>query len=723
MKKNLYFLLIFAVSTQLFSQYPSQKYALRGVWIASLGIDWPGTSGTTASDIAAQKGQLTQILDAHKSYGMNAMFFHVRPKCDAVYKSTLEPWSTYLTGQMGKAPSDPNYDPLQFAIQESHKRGMELHAWLNPYRAVGSTDDPNAVSSNHVTKLHPEWIIKCNGSEYRFLNPALPEVRAYLIKVIMDIVRRYDVDGIHFDDYFYPYASYGAFNDDASFNLYKGKFTDRALWRKNNVNLLLTMINDSIKAVKPWVKFGISPSGNPSVNQEIYCDAFGWLAGNYTDTTGTAHTGTPYIDYIMPQLYWVQYNGNLGSWSGASTLNGRHLYIGAPAYRYTESGFTPNELGWEIKTNRTVPTVKGEVYFSSKSLTQSNFAGCTDSLMHNYYVYPAITPKMSWLPGSSKKPNAPTNFRFEKNTSTGKYEFLWNKPAPATDGDTATVYVIYRLNTNQPASADLDDPTKMFGYTGQTVFSQNEGHYSVTSGSYYVVTAFDRYSNESAMSNVIQVNLPDQIPATPVLTSPADKDRSQSTYAVLKWSADPLAQSYQLQVAKDAAFTQITTNYFELKATTIAVYGIDPAAKYYWRVKTSGIGGSSAWSPVFQFESGIPVYPTLAEPKHTAGDIPLNPTLKWLKQDKATSYRVQVGTQSTMTTNIILDTTVTDTLVALKGLTTNKIYYWHVKSINSLGQSDWTQTWGFKTTATSAVKKDETVSVREYSLEQNYPNP
>lgn len=726
MKKTLYCLfLVLCLSVLSYSQtLPKQE--LRGVWIASLGIDWPKSAGTTASVIQTQKNELTTIFDLHKGYGLNAIYFHVRPKCDAVYKSNYEPWSAYLTGKQGTAPSDPNYDPLTFAVQEAHKRGMELHAWLNPYRILGTGDDPAAVADNNVMKLHPGWVIKCTGTEYRFLDPGLPEVREYLIKVIMDIVRRYDVDGIHFDDYFYPYASYGAFNDDASYNKYKGTFTNKTDWRNNNVNLLLSMINDSIKTVKPWIKFGISPSGNPSVNQEIFCDAFGWLQGKYTDTLGVKHTGTSYIDYIMPQLYWVSYNNQLPAWSGASTLNGRHLYIGLPAYRYADKGFTPNELGWEMRTNRSTGTVSGGVYFSSQSLTEWNYAGCTDSLMHNFYLYPAITPKMAWIPGSTTKPNAPANLRAEKNTVTGKYELKWDAPAKATDGDTAFAYVVYRFET-QPTAEMLNDPTKIFGTYGQTTLPPAFAKYSATSGDYYVVTAVDRYSNESAMSNVLHVSMPDQVPGKPVLQIPADNTANLTTTATLSWQSTPLAESYVVQVAKDSLFKTVVAYAPEHRKTSFVYSTVAAGQKYYWRVKAAGAGGTGLYSNPFKFESGIPVNPVLSYPAHQASEIPVKPTLKWIKESKATTYQLQVGTNSLMTTGIVVDTMVTDTAVTLsKTLALNKIHYWRVKAINTLGTSDWSNQWGFKTTATSDVKDEKEQKdqvVREFSLKQNYPNP
>ncbi|MGE5499083.1 MAG: family 10 glycosylhydrolase [Syntrophothermus sp.] len=723
MKKIVYCLFAFLMtSALLYSQtYPKQE--LRGVWIASLGIDWPSSRGTTASDIKSQKDQLVSIFDQHKSYGMNAMFFHVRPKCDAIYKSPFEPWSQYLTGSQGSAPSDPNYDPLQFAVQEAHKRGMELHAWLNPYRVLLSGDDPSSVASNNVMVKHPDWIIKCNGSEYRFLNPGLPQVRQYLLSVIMDIVRRYDVDGIHFDDYFYPYTEYGTFNDDATFNTYKGTFTDKTAWRNNNVNMLLAEINDSIKAVKPWVKFGVSPAGGPSVNLSIYCDTFGWLKGNYTDESGVQHSGTAYIDYIMPQLYSANYGGLLPTWSGASTLNGRHLYVGAPAYRY--SAYGANELGWEVNTNRSTPTVSGVVYFSSQSVT-GNYAGCIDSLVHNYNLYPAITPKMGWLPGSTTKPNAPVNLRAEKNSVTGKYDFKWDAPAKASDGDSAFSYVVYRFES-QPTAEMLNDATKILATYGTTTLPTSVAKYSATNGDYYVVTALDRYSNESAMSNVLHMSLPDQVPQAPVLTSPVDYMADLGTSATLKWQSAPLAESYVLQIAKDSTFSNIVVNAPEHKYLSFAFRSIAAGQTYFWRVKAAGQGGSSPYSQFMRFKSGVPSKTVLLSPAHATTNVSLIPKFSWMKDPKAADYQFQISTASNMTSQIVLDTVLTDTAFTMtRVLVLNKKHYWHVRARNSLGTGEWSSTFGFQTTAVNDVKEDREKKeqvVREYTLRQNFPNP
>lgn len=713
------FLLISLITTLLTAQTTIPKYELRGVWMASLGIDWPSSTGTTTSVINAQKTQLQSLFDAHRASGNNSIFFHVRPLCDAVYKSSIEPWSRFLTGQQGAAPADPNYDPLQFAIEEAHKRGMELHAWLNPYRALQTSGSVSSLASNHVINTHPEWIIKCNGSEYRFLNPGLPAVRNYVTSIVMDIVRRYNVDGIHFDDYFYPYAEYGTFNDDATFALYPNGFTDKAAWRKNNVNLLLKMLNDSIKTVAPYVKFGVSPSGNPSVNSSIFITPADWLKGEYRDANGVLQQGPAYIDYIMPQLYWVSYNNQLGNWSGTTFLNGRDLYIGLPAYRYVESGWSPSEIAWEMKTNRTTPTIKGGVFFSSRSLT-SNLAGCVDSLKYNYYSQPSIPPKMNWLPGGNGKPNAPTNLRFEYNLSNDSYTLNWDKPTPSTTGDTAVSYLVYRFTS---PSGDINEQKNIFGHTGVEFLDPTYAKFSVTEGNYYGVTAFDRYSNESVLSNVILFDTVGLTPAKPSLLTPADGVNNLTSSTTLSWSLVPKALRYRVQVATDPNFTNIVYDLREYRGTSAVFNKITASTTYYWRVKAYSYGGGGEYSVVRTFKSGIPAAPTLISPPHATLDVPLNPTLKWSSIDNATSYKLQLGTNSNFTTGVVVDTTVSDTTIYVQNLDPQKTYFWRVAAFNSIGTSAWTSFFGFKTGNTTVNVDESNAIPYQFRLEQNYPNP
>ena len=718
MKKIVYLFLTIVVSNSfsLFAQSQSPKRELRGIWIASLGIDWPSSRGTSTTVIQDQKNQLVGIFDLHRSYGLNAIFFHVRPLCDAIYNSSYEPWSNYLTGTQGVAPSDANYDPLKYAVQEAHKRGMELHAWLNPYRAELSGG--SSVSANHVINKHPEWIIKCSGSEYRFLNPGLPEVRKYVLRIVMDIVQRYDIDGIHFDDYFYPYAEYGTFNDDATFTKYPNGFTNKTSWRNNNVNLLLKMVNDSIKVVKPWVKFGISPSGNPSVNSGIFINPGDWLAGTCTDTLGVKTTGEPYIDYIMPQLYWQNYGGYLYNWTSTSFLNGRHLYIGQAAYRYGE--FPSGEISWETTTNRNIQTINGGVFFSSRSLTVYNYNYVADTLRYNYFARNAITPKMQWKVGSNNKPNAPTNLRFEVNSSTGKYELHWNKPAPVTNSDTSFFYAVYRAEN---ASPDVENSSNIFGLTGTTFLSSENAKYSITKGTDYVVTAIGKYSNESNISNVVSLNSPSLIPNKPVLTTPSNGSRDLGTSTNLTWSGDSNSERYAIQIAKDPSFnSNIVLSLKEYKSTQLSFRNVVPGENYYWRVKAYGQVGESSYSDVYSFQSGISLPPQLISPAHATLDVSLKPLFKWYKAANASSYLIRVSTDVNFSNGTyVIDTTLVDTSYAAKGpLTLNKIYYWRVTAKNIYGTSNWSSQFGFRTIVTDV---DDKKIPTEFSLYQNYPNP
>ncbi|MEB3209495.1 MAG: family 10 glycosylhydrolase, partial [Synechococcus sp.] len=282
---------------------PNQEF--RGVWVATVAnLDWP--TSRTAS-VASQQADLIAHFDQLKAAGVNAVLFQVRTEADALYASSIEPWSYYLTGVEGQAPS-PFWDPLEFAIREAHKRGMELHAWLNPYRA-DRVPGLFTRAANHVTVTNPEWIITATSStsSIRIMNPGIPAVRERITAVVMDIVRRYDVDGIHFDDYFYPYPPNDmGFNtarwdlDKATFEQYGAGFSIRSDWRRNNINTMVKAVHDSIKSVKPHVKFGISPfgiwkNGTPSgitgmnAFDVIYADALQWLS-------------VKSVDYITPQL-------------------------------------------------------------------------------------------------------------------------------------------------------------------------------------------------------------------------------------------------------------------------------------------------------------------------------------------------------------------------------------------------------------------------------------
>jgi len=376
--------------------FAQPKYEFRGVWIATVeNIDWPSKRGLP---VEQQKQEFINILDMHYRNGMNAVIVQVRPVADAFYPSTLEPWSEYLNGKQGLPPT-PYYDPLQFMIEETHKRGMEFHAWINPYRAVFSVGK-SSVSPSHITKIKKEWAV--TYGKYKWLDPGIPEVREHTARVVRDIVSRYEVDAIHMDDYFYPYRESGDFPDGKSFAKY-GNGMDKADWRRANVDSIIKLLSETIKNTNPRVKFGISPFGiwrnkkqdpagsntNGSSNyDDLYADIRLWLQEQW-------------IDYVAPQLYWqighklADYTTLLDWWS--RNVYGRQLFVGHAMYRANEAAWqNKNELPNQIQMLRNNSNVMGSVYFSSKNFIP-NPHGWTDSLRENYYSTPAIVPPMKWI--------------------------------------------------------------------------------------------------------------------------------------------------------------------------------------------------------------------------------------------------------------------------------------------------------------------------------------
>jgi uncharacterized lipoprotein YddW (UPF0748 family) len=409
MKKTTILLLIGLVLSVLnsstFAQPPKvvPNYEFRGVWIATVdNIDWPSKG---QYDAESQKAEFIRQIDMHKRNGMNAVVVQVRPAADAFYPSQFEPWSQWLTGTQGKPPS-PYYDPLQFTINEAHKRGMEFHAWVNPYRANFSIKNAS-IAPAHITRLHPDWFIDYGGT--RYFDPGNKEAQEWVLQVMRDIVTRYDIDALHMDDYFYPYKVPGKeFPDTASFRKY-GNGMNKDDWRRSNVDSIIYKISTMIREVKPWVKFGISPfgvwrnqkddpEGSPTragvTNyDDLYADVLLWMKNKW-------------IDYVAPQLYWEFSQPNapfqpLLEWWSQHTY-GRHLYIGLGLYRggsspaWKDSTLIPRE----VDSIRAQPNVQGAIYFSSVSFDK-NPNGWTDSLRENYYNLPAEVPPMPWLP---KKP-------------------------------------------------------------------------------------------------------------------------------------------------------------------------------------------------------------------------------------------------------------------------------------------------------------------------------
>jgi uncharacterized lipoprotein YddW (UPF0748 family) len=482
----------------------AQKREMRGAWIATVNnIDFPSRKGLTSSQ---QQAEFINIVNTLQRAGINAVFVQIRSVGDAMYPSEIEPWSEVITGRQGQPPL-PYYDPLAFMIEACRKRGIEFHAWFNPYRVVSDVRTARLDSSKHVAARRPEWLLAFGN--LRILDPGIPDVRNYIARVVMDVLRRYDVDGIHFDDYFYPYPVTGvSFNDDATYQRFPRGITNRNDWRRDNVNLLIRQLNDSIRSVKPWVKFGISPFGiwqNVSTSQPLGSDTRGLQGFNdiFADSRRWAEMG--WVDYLMPQVYWsigfaVADYGKLIPWWN-NNIFGRHLYIGQAAYRVGTSSSTdanflrPIEIPNQIRFHRTFANVRGSVFYNTTSL-RNNPLGVLDSLRQNLFIKPVLLPQMAWK--DQTVPPAPRNATIRSAPDGVIVE--WLQPA-ASDNPLARPrqYAIYRFE--EGATFDLSNVQALIGVTANDTTAFIDTAPNRPENPVYLVTALNRLHNESPPSN------------------------------------------------------------------------------------------------------------------------------------------------------------------------------------------------------------------------------
>ena len=391
---------------------PALAREFRGVWVATVAnIDWPSRPGLATAE---QQRELVALLDRARTLNLNAIVLQVRPATDALYPSSLEPWSEYLTGEMGRAPS-PAWDPLAFAVREAHARGMELHAWFNPYRArqVGAR---SPVAATHVSRTKPHLVREYGRMQW--MDPAEPETQAHSLAVILDVVRRYDVDGVHLDDYFYPYKvtdSAGRkvdFPDSASWARYVagGGRLARDAWRRESVDGFVRRMYEEVKAAKPWVKVGISPFGIARPGQPAGACCFDQYAELYADAGAWWRAG--WADYFTPQLYWAiaapqQSYPMLLRWWAKENAQQRHLWPGNYTSRVADGSaraYTAAEIDSQIRLTRAQAGATGNVHFSMKAFLR-NQGGIADSLAVGAYAEPALVPESPWIPG--RAPAAP----------------------------------------------------------------------------------------------------------------------------------------------------------------------------------------------------------------------------------------------------------------------------------------------------------------------------
>ncbi len=460
------------------------KHELRGVWLTTVvNLDWP-SARTLSSE--QQKRELIQQLDAVKSLGFNAVFFQVRTEADALFPSPYEPWSFWLSNKQGVAP-DPLWDPLEFAITEAHRRGLELHAWMNPYRASRDTASYRWADS-HIAKTHPDWMMYFTSSTgtYAMLNPGKPQVRDYIAVLIADIVRRYDVDGIHFDDYFYPYNPKITKEDEREFRAFGSRFRDVHDWRRDNVNRMVAQVHDTIKSIDPLVKFGISPFGirlNSDAGtrgtegyHSLYADAVAWLKQGK-------------LDYVTPQLYWelnhklAPYEPLAKWWGKTAATYGRHLYIGMAPYR----PWPASEIGKQLLINRRAGIAQGAIFFRTKSVINAT-NGLQDTLRLRYFARPAIPPTMPWLGSHVPDPvEEVISLRMNRQLATLSWQ----------PSENAARYAVYRMESSRiPADPTIPASVEhLLDITGEARFADS----TLRPGASYVylITAIGRNGEES----------------------------------------------------------------------------------------------------------------------------------------------------------------------------------------------------------------------------------
>lgn len=586
--KRLFFLIICLCSINLACLADSPKREMRATWFTTVNnIDWP-----TTSTAANQQKEMIKMLDSIQSLHLNAVFFQVRPCADALYNSAYEPWSSFLKINRGATPS---YDPLQLMIDECHKRGMECHAWMNPYRYsrtgarwTGANDTPL-----NYENTHPEWLLFYSNNIV--LDPGLPEVRQRIKDVVGDLLSKYDVDGIIFDDYFYPYG--GTTNQDSvSQRLYKPAGMNVDDWRRDNVRHMVQDVYDTIQAVKPWVTFGISPFGiwttsytvanregitlpdgitGGNMYQEIYCDPVAWLKD-----------GT--VDYLSPQLYWrtggSQDYAKLSKWWAKLTNQfGVHFYSSMANYKYYEksdANYTVAELEKQSGLNRSACTdnAPGGVFYNTKAWVYDK--PFRNAYRANEYKYPALPPAINWKPAEER-----VMVTFEE---TDGQTIRWSHP------DKDVHFAIYAVPNNfRNRIGVFSKGETLLDICYDTVYTLPD---NISMGSYKIaVSVLDRYENEYSLRVYGEA---EDISQPTSLLSPATSEVVASWPVTFTWTPILGTDSYVFQLARDRDFQDIVCTHetTETQFNSSLRACLKETGIYYWRVKARRANANDVWS-------------------------------------------------------------------------------------------------------------------------------
>jgi uncharacterized lipoprotein YddW (UPF0748 family) len=720
--------------TAIISDAHPPKREMRATWLTTVwGLDWPGTkipAGGGELYVNQQKQQLTRILDSLKVAGMNAVFFQVRSECDAMYPSSYEPWSAHLVASRGM---NPGYDPLQFAVEECHKRGIELHAWLNPYR-FESVAGKYAGQPGDYKQTNPEWVLSYSGGG-AILDPGNPAVRKRISDIVREIITNYNVDGIIFDDYFYAYGGTPTALDQYSQSNWKPAAMNLHDWRRQNVNKMVADVYHTIQEVKPWVTFGVSPFGIWTVDPQIaaangltlptgitgmdayksiYCDPIAWL-----------REGT--VDYISPQLYWPttsagqDYKKLAPWWSDVASQFGRHFYAshtlsnldpsdypapvalksaatdfspdelqGLSMVEYfsglntksSVAGFDPSEFGMQIQWNRNSDKndAPGSVFFRATMFFTKGFM---NYLRTNEYSALALPPLKPW--NAFEQRSLPANLRIEDNL------FVWDSHE---ENVRFSVYAIPNHLINEPGV--FRDGKYLLGMSWTKSFDLTKYSHLVT-GRTFAVAVFDRNGNE--FPPVIMGQAPQQ--NHPVaLIAPAN---GQSVFPgfSFRWNGVQNADNYILEVSSDSLFnTSIYRRSISEVTFSSVNIGLKVDSVYFWRVFTRMIGVEDEVSEVRQFELESLPKPEIIYPQNEAVAVDVMPVIQWEEFDNGFSFRMQISTNNSFTGVVFDQKNIEGTSYQLPAGTifSFSTYFLRMQATNADSATIWSDVVRFSTT-------------------------
>lgn len=605
------------------------KREMRSAWVATVWrLDWPeevvSSTGNTA-EINAQKKNLTTLLDSMARNNMNAICFQVRARCDAFYKSSYEPWSSDLVSSRGL---DPGYDPLAFCVEECHKRGIECHAWLNPYRYESVVGQWNGTPQAYRDE-HPDWLLDVNNAS--ILNPALPEVRQRICDVVEEIVSNYDVDGVLFDDYFYLQGI--STEDAAQYQSYKDAGGKLSLgdWRRDNVNKMVADVYSTIKKTKQYVRFGISPAGVAASSASVAgkyglepCPAGSdWqYNGIYSDPLAWVSSRT--LDFISPQIYWkigssADYDGICKWWSNAANKFGRHFF----SSQDISKTFGEEEYAKQARLNReyTLNDAPGSIFYSAKYLYRTTTPELGHYLKNQVFTTHALIPAMTWFPVSS--PAKVSNVKRSGSTLS------WT----GVEGMRYTVYAV----PNSVPDANFDrEPEYLLGVSYGTSYTIPSDKIS---GYRCAVCVYDRYGNEYSP---VFVGAAVTTLAAPTLVSPSEAAEVELPFT-FKWNAVSGAANYILEVGEDPSMSILlgVTEVSGTECLSTAIEGITTGKTLYWRVRSCAANANDGVSESRRF---TPTKVKITSPYDTEQNVPLTPTITWSVPER--QVQLQIATTS-----------------------------------------------------------------------------